>query len=467
MFRIGVVFLLLFLSSCRVGEEHTINDYIPDNTVQKNLNLSDNPLPVSPTWYNIFNDKDLNTLLTFALKNNFTILQGVERLKQSRYTLQIHRADFLPMFDAAGNYDLSKANSYPNSLDNSNNFKVGFDAAWELDIWGKSNYVSEQYEQLMRQTEYSLLNIHASIIAEVVTNYVQLRAAQKVLEITRKNLSLQQDILQMVQDKYNAGIADDLALNQAAFVVESTKSNIPDIIKQIEEQKNALAVLLGVVPTDIPVNLDKFDKNIVSNTFKYSVKDLYKLPLNILRTRPDVAEAEAKVYAQNATLNTAITELYPSINLSAAFGYLSHSGKQLFNSDAQVYSYSPAINVPIWHWKQLTNNIEIQKHIKSEYLLNYNETLLLALTELKNSIFSVEQAYTTNKHKNSSFVKMNNIMDLTKEKYKNGLINFTDVANAEQNLLSAQKELIESNASILLYLTAFYKATGGGYNFKD
>ena len=458
--------LLFFLVSCQANEKYIIPDYITNDDVKENLSLSDNPVEISKNWYEIFNDKDLNTLLTFALNNNFTILQGIERLQQSRYILKMHNVDFFPMFDGTGSYIFNKADSYPNSLDNSNNFKIGFDVAWEIDIWGKSNYVSEQYQQLMKQAEYSLLNIRAAITAEIVTNYVQLRKAQKILEITEKNLSLQKDILQMIKDKYFAGVADDLALNQASFVVESTKSNIPDLIYQIEAQKNALAVLLGVTPKNIPVNLDNPSKNIVSSAFKYSVKNLYKLPLDIIRTRPDVTFSEAKVREQNAILNTAITELYPAVNLSAAFNYISSSGKQLFNSSNQVYNYSPVISLPIWHWQQLTNNIEVQKYVKSETLLNYNETLLAALSDLKNSIFSVEQAYKTHHHKQTSFTKMSNIMTLTNEKYKNGLINFTDVSNAEQNLLNAQRELIESNASILIYLTSFYKATGGGYNFR-
>ena len=465
--KLSYIFPLIFLASCHVGEDYIADNYMTNEEVQKNLNLSNNTKKINQNWYEIFNDKDLNTLLNFALNNNFTILQGIERLKQARYTLKIHNVDFFPMFGSSNSYNFNKANSYPNSFDNSNNFKIGFDVAWEIDIWGKSDYTSERYLQLMKQAEYSLSNIQTSITAEIITNYIQLRAAQKTLEITQKNLSLQQAILQMVKDKYSAGVADDLALNQAFYVVEKTKANIPNLTKQIEVQKNALAVLLGVVPKNLPINLDKPSKNITATAFKYTVKDLYNLPLDIIRTRPDVIFSEAKIREQNAVLNTAIAELYPSINLSAAFNYISFSGHKLFNSDSQVYSYSPVIGMPIWHWQQLSDNIELQKHVKSEAILNYNETLLTALTELKNSIFSVEQAYLSNHHKQASFAKMNTIMTLTHEKYKNGLVSFTDVASAEQDLLAAQSELIESNASILIYLTAFYKATGGGYNLKD
>ncbi|MBO5441663.1 MAG: TolC family protein, partial [Alphaproteobacteria bacterium] len=146
--------------------------------------------------------------------------------------------------------------------------------------------------------------------------------------------------------------------------------------------------------------------------------------------------------------------------------FISSSGHSLFNNDSQIYGYTPGVTLPIWHWGQLTNNIELQKHIKEEYLLNYNESMLMAVTEIRNAVTAVEQAYKTNIYSKSSLNKMRNVMELTRNKYENGLIDFTDVATAEQNYLNAQNALIASNAAIIKYLTAFYKATGGGYNIR-
>ena len=173
------------------------------------------------------------------------------------------------------------------------------------------------------------------------------------------------------------------------------------------------------------------------------------------------------IFSKNALLNQAITNLYPSLSLSAAFGYLAPKGRNLLDTKNQLYGYAPGIMTPIWHWGKLTNNVEMQKHIKKEYMLNYNEALLTALTDIKNAIFTIEQAYKKNRYQKSSFTKMQNIMKLTYEKYKNGLIDFTDVSQAEQNLLASQNQLIESNSEILQDIIAFYKATGGGYNFLN
>lgn len=463
MFKLLMIFLLLGLTACRVGKEAELPDFISEKDVQQTLNLSNQKDTPKSTLENIFCDKDLNTLLTLAYINNLDVKQGIERLQQSRYAFLINSHQTLPMLDADGNYDFAKINNSRDISLKANTFKVGFDASWELDIWGEGYYVSEQYFEMMKNAHYSLFNLRVSLFAEVSQNYFNLLKSLELLKITKKNLQIQKDILQMVQDKYTAGIADDLALNQAEFTVKQTESLLPPLELQIENYKNALAVLLNVLPQNLPIHFKNKDKSIVSQPFKYSVKSLYNLPLNVLRTRPDVMVAETAFYSKNAALNEAIASLYPSISLSGAFAYLGNSGKSLLQTDNQYYGYSIGITQPIWHWKQLINNVELQKHIKNEYLYKYNEVLLTALIEIKNALYNVDKAYQTNAKLRQAENRMKNILALTLEKYKNGLVDFTDVAEAEQNFLSAQNKVITSNTEILLALTSFYKAIGGEY----
>ena len=376
------IFLLSFLlGSCHVGEEYHHTEIITPYDVQENLNLKKNGNSVSSAWYEIFKDSDLNTLINHALNNNFTIRQGIERLQQSRYSLMINAKTSYPMIDANGEYNFSKASDNQDYSYDINAFKVGLDASWELDIWGKGKYITEQYYELMHNYQYTLLDLKVSITAEVTGNYIGLREAQEKLFIAQKNLVLQQDILQTVRDKYTAGIADELALNQAEYAVETTKSSIPPLTQQIESYKNAIAVLLGVLPSNLPINLDKYKKNIILWFGRFN---------------------------------------------QANFGFISSSGNSLFNKDSRVYGYTPGLSLPVWHWGQLTNNIELQKHIKEEYILNYNEAMLTAISEIKNAITATEQAYKTNAYRKNSYYKMRNVMNLTREKYENGLVDFTE-----------------------------------------
>ena len=463
MFKMLRLFPFFMLLSCRVGENFMEQSFISEGEIQQTLQLTPTQKNSRKALADIFNDNDLNTLLNFAYKNNLDVKQNISRLQQSRYTFLIQSKQNFPMLNALVNYDFNKTNSSHNFALSNNFFKLGFDASWELDIWGKGQYISEQYFELIRNAQYSLLNLYISLSAEVAANYIHLKKHLELLRIAHKNLKLQKDILQTVEDKYTAGIADDLALSQAKYSVEQTKSQIPQIEFQINLYTNTLAILLGVLPQKLPINFQKRNSNIVSTPFKYDVQNLHSLPLEVIRKRPDVIMAEALVRSKNAALNEAITNLYPTVSLSAFFTYLSSSGHTLFQSNSQYYGYSPNILQPIWHWKQLKNNIELQKHIKDEYVLAYNETILTSVLEIKNAIHHIEESYKENKHLQISKTKMQNILNLTYEKYKNGIIDFTDVAHAEQNLLSAQNAVINSNSEILLAIIAFYKAIGGEF----
>ena len=466
MHKYCILSIIICLCACDVGREYKIEDFISDEQIKNTLNLENNGKKISIKWYEIFNDKDLNTLLKDAGFYNLSLRQGKEKLLQARYLYMINTKETLPMFNANFEYDFSKANNSKDILNNSNFFRTGFDVSWEIDLWGKSKNVSSQYYEIINKAKYSIANTLISLEGELISNYISLRLAQEKLKIANKNLRLQENILRIVKDKYNTGLEDKLALNQAQFLLEKTKTDIPVLLTEIEKYKNAIFILSGKTAKDLSVNLDKFQNNITSKTFKYNIKDLYKLPLDVIRSRPDVKMAEASIKSQNSYLNQAIIDLYPSLSLEASFVFLSSRGSNLFNSDNQIYGYNPKISIPIWQWGKLVNNIELQKHIKEEYILNYNEVTLTALYDIKNAITGIEQAFNKCRLLENSLYTMRDVLDISKEKYKNGLIDFSTLAESEQNFLDTENSYIEANSDVLKSITSFYKACGGGYSFK-
>lgn len=468
MFRLYVLLGgVIILSACDVGKDYTIKEYLSYDEIRQTLKSNDKTEYVDKNWYEVFGDKDLNTLLTQIKKSNLTIAQSKERLLQARYLFFINSKNYLPTLDGNFEYDFSKTNNKADSINNSDFFRFGFDASWEIDLWGMNKNISKQYVELINKADYNVADIVITIESEVISNYVYLRLAQEKLKITKKNISLQEDVYKIVKNKYLAGTEDELALNQALYLLEKTKADIPDIIVDIEKYKNALYVLSGKTKNNFIINLDKFDKNITKKTFKYNVQKLYQIPLDSIRTRPDVKIAEAQVKAQNASLNQSIIALFPSISLQAGFGFLSPSGNTLFNNQSEIYGYNPIFSVPIWQWGKLTNNIELQKHIREEYILNYNEVMLTALFEIKNSITNIEQALKEASLLKKSYESMKNVFEITKSKYKNGLVDFVEVTESEKNFLEAENVYLKANAKVLLNITSFYKATGGGYNFRN
>ena len=236
MFKYTAIFTIFLLSSCAIREEYQKEEIISDNSVKEALNLNSKNESINKEWYKIFNDEDLNTLLFSAYKTNLDIKQNIEKLKQARYSYLINSKEYFPMIDGGGIYSYSKTNgkNSPLSVD-TNDFKAGFDVSWEIDIWGKGKALSKQYMELVNSAKFSLFDTHVLITFEVINNYTNLRLNQEKLRIAKNNQKLQEDILDIVTNKYNNGVADELALNQAQHSLELVKSSIPEIKTNINK----------------------------------------------------------------------------------------------------------------------------------------------------------------------------------------------------------------------------------------
>ena len=149
MNKYGIVFCIFLLSACHVGEEYQVQSPLSDKDIEAILKVSSREKQIATDWYIIFKDDVLNTLLEDTLNHNFSIKEAEERLLQARYMFQIQSKTFLPFVNAQGEYLFSKANSEKNIIDKANQFKLGFDATWEIDFWGKGFYLTQQYEELL------------------------------------------------------------------------------------------------------------------------------------------------------------------------------------------------------------------------------------------------------------------------------------------------------------------------------
>lgn len=464
MFKHSWLIPLALITACTVGPDYKRIDVFEDTQISQSLKLTGHDLSISPKWYEQFGDEKLNSLIFCSLNNSPTILGGIEKLRQARSIAAINRVEYLPMLNADGKYDFSKVSKNIAYAADTNYFQLGLDATWELDIWGAGRRLNEKSMAEFEQASYSLHNLKVLLTAEVANTYFLLKTSQEQLRIAQNNLALQRDIFQTVKQKYDAGIADSAAYNQARYVVETTKALIPQLEYQIEAYKNALAVLAGVLPDDLPVNVLEKKNNPVNRAYQYNTRQLYELPAGIIRSRPDVKAAERGLAAQNAAIGEAVAELYPNVSISGLYGFQSSAGSKMFNHNSQVYGYVPSVSLPLFNWNKLQNNIQLQKEIKGETFQNYRQTVLQAVEELGNAMTAVEKEYVRNRSQRNSVYNMQQVLSAMRDKYENGLIEFSDLLKTEQDLLQAQTTLAASNGAIYQNIIAFYKATGGGYN---
>lgn len=454
---------ILFLSACSVGPDYQKKDVFEDQQIAENLKLKGTSLKISKKWYRDFNDENLNALIDAALSQNSDILISVERLKQARTATKIAKVEYLPTLGLSGGYDYAKASKNIGLTADTDYFLIGFDAAWEIDIWGKGRRINEQKKAEFESTYYSLQNIKNVITAEVASTYFTLKTLEEQRRIALENLKLQNDIFKNIEEKYSAGLATESDYRQSAYLLEKTKSLIPSLEEQIEAQKNALSVLTGQLAQSSDQNIQN-NKNPINQAFHYDIKNLFDLPADIIRTRPDVKASEKALVAQNAAIGQAVANLYPNVSISALFGFQADNLSRLLNSNSKAYSYQPSAVLPLFEWNKLQNTVQLEREKFQESYQNYRKTLLSSIQELANAITGVQKAYLSNRALTNSAHNMQLAYRAMKEKYDNGLIEYNTLLQAQQDLLNVKTELAGSNGNIYQKLIAFYKATGGGYN---
>lgn len=462
MNRFCKILPLLLLFSCTMGEDYERQEFWSKEEIAKSVGAVNKNVMIDVFWYKIFEDKNLDVLVEEALSNGLDVKIALAKLRQSRYALRIKETDYLPMFDADGQYNYAYAPKYMEFGRKSDYFKAGIDAVWELDIWGAGRREKESYQALYAAAANDVDNVKLSLTAEVALDYINMRVAQEQLKISKDNLRLQEDIKNIVKNKYDAGVADRTDLDQAEYAVQTTKALIPDLAQQEMVYKNSLSVLLGKLPADC-AEFDDKKYNLAAKTFVFDIKKLRQIPVERLRLRPDVMAAENMLISKNAEVGQAIAQMFPNVSLQAFLGRQAHSLGSLDSAKNAAYAYAPAIDVPFFHWGALQNSVKQNRAIKEEYFYNYQKVLLTAVQEVKNSISAVEKEYEKNKALRRAADNIKDVLENMKAKYKQGLVDFSDLLNSEQQLLAVQNSLVASRGALYQKIVAFYKAIGGGY----
>lgn len=450
------LFALFLCVSCSVGPDYEAPKTYSDAVIKNELELKQSGhLPNN--WYRNLPDENLRTLIELGLNNNSDIATAISRLKQARLTASVNDAAYLPQVNLQGGYNYQKGSDNITYSPDTRYYSAGFDASWEIDVWGKGRRQHEADIADIRMQYYNLSNVKTMVAAEIANNYISLLQNMANLRIARQNAVLQRQILDMVKSQYDNGLSDQTVYSQSEYLLQTTLAKIPQYESNIETYKNALSVLTGVLPSALNIPEKPL---LFKNNYLQAGAHMRELPASVIRLRPDVAAAEEQLKAQNALIGKAVAELYPNVSISALFGYAAKGGRNLFGSDSQTYSYTPAITMPLLDWNRLHNNIEIQKEEKNIALENYRQTVLNAIGELKNSFAEYNSAVRAYQNKVKAQNSMQTVVDLMLKRYKNGLNKFSDVLTSEQNLLAAQEDVILGQAQIARSIIAYYKASG-------
>jgi NodT family efflux transporter outer membrane factor (OMF) lipoprotein len=410
-------------------------------------------------WWTTFNDPVLSNLMERAITGNLNLKQALNNVNQARIQRGITDTNRFPTVNGTGSVGRSYSKDLRGDFTGTNSFRAGLDASWELDIFGGVKRSLEAADANLQATQESYRDALVSLLAEVALNYIDVRSYQSRLQVAESNLKSQEETYNITKWRYQAGLITELDEENAAKLLEQTRSQIPSLKSGLEQAKNRIATLLGSEPGAVGSELEEYKPvPVTPKTVAVGI------PVDLLRRRPDLRKAERSLAAQTARIGVAEADQYPKISLSGNIGLSALTLGKFFSTDGLSTGASSGISWPVYQAGKITKNIELQWAIQEQQLIAYKAALLTALQDVENALiaYSYEQTRRESLSKEVQFAKQ--AAEISRAQYSSGLIDFQSVLEAETTLLSAQDQLAQSDAQVVSDVVSLYKALGGGWS---
>ena len=460
-----LIFFILFstLTGCiTVGP-----DFVPPDTtapvtwagpLQGGLSAEKINKNTPANWWKILGDPDLSNLIERAIANNLDLKEAEARITEVRARYGIARADLYPTLGATGSAGRSHSSKKTGRGGTNEIYRAGFDAGWELDLFGGKQRAIEAAESELQVSKEDLHDIQVSLVAEVALNYVDVRTLQAGLSIAEANYDTQKETSDITGWRYEAGLTTRLDVEQARYNLKRTYALIPALRTRIKQAENRLTVLLGQSPGTLKDTLSE-RKPIPVTPIKLAVG----VPADALRRRPDVRRAEQVLAAKTARIGIAVAERFPRFNLPGSIGLESLSLGDLFSSGALVSSISPNISWTIFDGGRIRQNIKVQTALQEQALIKYESVVLKALEETENALVAYAEEQIRRYALLDAVNAAERAVSLAGYQYETGLTDFQTVLDTQRSLLSLQEQLAKSEGAITSNLIRIYKALGGGW----
>jgi NodT family efflux transporter outer membrane factor (OMF) lipoprotein len=419
---------------------------------------SETPADLS-LWWQGLNDPLLSALVAEALQASPDLRSAQARLREARARSTVAAAARFPDVTASGSARRSQSSEETGSGDARNAFSAGFDASWEIDVFGGVRRSVKAAEADVEASVASLENTQVSLASEVALNYVEVRALQTRLGIARANLASQSETLQLTDWRAQAGLVSSQDVEQARSNREQTRAQIPSLETSLAESEHRLDILLGRAPGTLHARLAA-----TGDLPTVPAQIAVGIPADTLRQRPDVRAAERKLAAETARVGVAEAARYPSFTLSGSIGLEALTLGALGNSGAATSSLLASITSPVFNAGRLRAQVEIQDAVREQAQVSYEQAVLTALQEVENALVALARNRERVEALAIAAESARTAAELARQRYSAGLIDFQSVLDTERNVLSAEDGLASSRADDVLALIRLYKALGGGWS---
>jgi outer membrane protein, multidrug efflux system len=430
-------------------------------------------------WWRQFHDDELNRLEDQTASGNLDLKAAYLRIVEARIQVQSARAQGLPSLNGAASFEREQlgiagilksqgitagtTSASTQALISSierpvNIYQLGFDASWELDLFGKVRRGVEAADAQSVQAAEARNDLLVSLEAEVAETYLQLRAGQMLRQITLALIADQKEVFELTNDRQLHGLASAADVESSRGQTSNLESQLPQYEQAIATSRHALAVLSG----DAPAALDsEFGETGTLPALPAVVP--VGLPATLARRRPDIRNSEAALHAATAQVGVSVASMFPDISLSGTYGLRNTSTGYLFDWASRFYTFGPSVSIPIFHGGALVANVRLSRAEEAAAALNYRKTVLNALQEVEDGLTALHEDARRSSALGDTVTADQRALDIDLDSYRHGLVSYVTVLTVQMQVVQARQQLAEAMLTQGTDLVKLYKALGGGW----
>ncbi len=459
--------LMLPLGGCLLTDKPEPGLDIPQayDGASKNPVVAEAALPPLDWWHS-FHSRELTELIEEARASNLDIAAAVARIVQADAQSRIAGAPLLPSIQANGEASRSQSsktiglgNGQPfvdTGFRVGNNLLASLSASYEIDFWGKNRAAMRAAEELAVFSRYDREVVGLTTVVQTANAYFQVLATQDLLRVTRDNLQSATRVLNLIQQRLNAGTASALDTAQQEALVNTQRALIPPLERTLVQNRNTLAVLIARPPEHVKI------RGGTLRSIAYP-RVTPGLPSELLTQRPDIRKAEANLAAANANVENARAQFLPSIKLTGEGGYESAVLKMLFRPESMFFNAAAGLTQPIFDGGALQGNLDLRKGQQDELLQAYRKAVISAFSDVETALSDVRQTAERERLQRNVVTSSQRAFDISEQRLREGTVDLVTVLQTQQTLYTAQLAQVQAQLDHVQAIVSLYQALGGGW----
>ncbi len=478
MFPLGMGLIAMALSACVQGNDyHRPQTQAPDSWSQvapipSTASTTDQP---EASWWKTFQNDELSGLIERALQDNHDVKRALARILEGRASVLSATAGLFPQFNLSGSYtNIAVSKNTLAGLGLATGQRPGpsifatpgttfdlwngaMDLRWEIDFWGRIRRGREAAQAETKAIEEDARAVVLSLISDVGQSYFRIRELDEQLDIAARTLAVRQESLEIIQKRAAVGLASDLDVKRTEVLVTEAAGLIPDLTRVRTIESHRLEVLTGMAPGSMDLARKPLRAVIAQPNIPVG------LPSQLLERRPDILQAEATLIASNARIGQARAYFFPTLMITGQGGLQSTDLAKWFTGNSLNYGIGPSITLPIF---QGGTNLARLDQAESQYqqlLESYRQTILQAFREVADLLVSVQARDEQLTHQHAQLTAAQEAVRLAQVRYRNGMVNYLDVLDAQRAVLTAETQLVLTERARLTEMVNLFKALGGGW----